>query len=442
MGLVRAVVLLTLVGLWLAPVSARGTLDADEVQLKRALEARSGEMLETLRLWVATNSGSFNHDGLERFSKMLAEPLSRLGFALEIVPGKALGLPGRPTKTGPLVIARRPAPSGVEGAPRFLLVGHYDTVFERASPFQRLRLDPDDPGRAIGPGVADMKGGLVVMLFALQALAESGDLDRAGWTVIFNADEEVGSLVSRARIEAEARRADYGFVFEAARPDGAMVRSRRGVGQFRLEVSGVAAHAGQAHAKGRSAIHELALKVVRVEALTDYSRGITFNVGTIEGGTKRNIVPERAYAWVDVRYDDPAQAKEILEGLQLIVQDSAVKGTSTDLWGRLHRPPKPATEPTLELLALHQEVARELGLDPPRPLHAGGGTDGSLMNAVGLPTLDSMGARGGGAHTRREFVVLESLPERAAIAAVLLRRLAHGTVPGSPALRPPEERVD
>ena len=137
MRLVRAAVLLTFVGFWLAPVSARGTLDADEVQLKRALEARSGEMLETLRLWVGTNTGSFNQDGLERCSKMLAEPLSRLGFALEIVPGKALGLPGRPTQTGPLVIARRPAPSGVEGAPRFLLVGHYDTCLLYTSPSPR-----------------------------------------------------------------------------------------------------------------------------------------------------------------------------------------------------------------------------------------------------------------------------------------------------------------
>ena len=444
MGMTRVqlTVLLASVGFWLCPASAHGKLDADEVQLARALEARSGEMLETLRLWVATNSGSFNRDGLERFAEELVPALSHLGFTVELEPGQRLRLPGRQAKTGPLVLARRPAPAGVEGAPRFLLVGHYDTVFERASPFQELRNDPNDPARAIGPGVADMKGGLVVMLFALRALAESGDLDRASWTVIFNADEEVGSLVSRERIEAEARRSDYGFVFEAARPDGAMVSSRRGVGQFRLEVSGVAAHAGQAHAKGRSAIRELAEKVIRVEALTDYSRGITFNVGTIEGGTKRNVVPERALAWIDVRYEDRAQAKEILEGLQRVAKDATVKGTRTQLWGRLHRPPKPPTESTLQLLALHEEIARELGPAPPRPLHAGGGSDGSLMNAVGLPTLDSMGVRGGNAHTSREFVVLESLPERAAIAAILLRRLARGTVPRSPALRPPEERVD
>lgn len=422
--------LLGLTGSGLAPLEAARALEAEEVELKVALEARGAEMIEALSRWVALNTGSFNREGLERFAKLLATPLSDLGFAVEIVPGAELGLPGREGElTGPLVLARRPAVGETEGAPRFLLVGHYDTVFEPSSPFQALRMDPGDPGRAVGPGVADMKGGLVVMLFALRALAETGELDRASWTVLLNSDEEVGSLVSRGRIEAEARRADVGFVFEAARPDGAMVHSRRGVGQFHLEVVGAAAHAGQAHARGRSAIRELAEKILRIEALTNYSRGITLNIGTVAGGTKRNIVPERAEAWVDVRYDDPASGERISSRLQQVADEVIVEGTRTRLWGMLHRPPKPATEQTSELLALHERVTRELYLDPPPSVHAGGGTDGSLMNAVGLPTLDSLGVRGGHAHTESEFVMLGSLPERAAITAILLRRLMRARVP-------------
>ena len=192
MVLFRFMVLLALVGFWLSASSARGTLEAEEVELKVALEIRAPEMVEMLRRWVAINSGSFNREGLERFAQLLAVPLRRLGFAVQLVPGRELGLPGHElSHTGPLVLARRPAADEVRDPRRFLLVGHYDTVFEPESPFQELRIDPDDSGRALGPGVADMKGGLVVMLFALQALAETGDLDHAAWTVLFNADEEV-----------------------------------------------------------------------------------------------------------------------------------------------------------------------------------------------------------------------------------------------------------
>jgi glutamate carboxypeptidase len=208
------------------------------------------------------------------------------------------------------------------------------------------------------------------------------------------------------------------------------------VGQFRLQVVGVAAHAGNDHARGRSAIRELAEKVLRIEAMTDYTRGVTLNVGTIQAGTKRNIVPDHAEAWVDVRYDDAERGEEIRKQLEQLAAEVFVDGTQTRLWGALHRPPKPASEDTLHLLQQYEDVARELGLATPASLHAGGGTDGSLMSAVGLPTLDSIGVRGGKAHTEGEFVVLGSLPERAAIAAILLRRLSGGPLASVPAADP------
>jgi len=305
-------------------------------------------------------------------------------------------------------------------------------VFEPSSEFQSFTRDPGQPGRATGPGVADMKGGLVILLEALRALRETGALNRAHWVVLLNADEEIGSLGSRPLIEAEARTARYGFVFESAQGGGAMVRSRRGLGQFHLRVQGVPAHAGSAHERGRSAIRALAAKIVEIEALTDYERGITLNVGTIAGGTKRNIVPAEATAWIDLRYDDPEAGEEIRTKIEEIAATAHVPDTKTEVWGSLHRPPKPATEAVDGLIRAHADVLLALGDSPLPPRHSGGGTDGSLMGAVGLATLDSMGAVGGRAHTQDEFVDLRSLPRRATIAAILLHRLIEGRLYATP----------
>jgi glutamate carboxypeptidase len=212
-----------------------------------------------------------------------------------------------------------------------------------------------------------------------------------------------------------------------------MIRSRRGIGQFELEVEGVAAHSGGAHHEGRSAILELAHQVIALEALTDYAAGVTVNVGVIEGGSKRNVVPERARAWIDVRFDAAEAGEALLERMLALVGEPHVPGTSARLRGALHRPPRPATPRGDALLERHAGVARDLGLASPAPIHAGGGTDGSLMAAVGLAVIDSMGVRGAGTHTDGEFVVLESLPERAALAAILWRRLIRDPLdaPGS-----------
>ncbi len=168
-------------------------------------------MVSLLERWVDTNTGTWNRAGLESFAGELVTPLVELGFEVELESAE-IDYPGRGrVGIGPLIVARRAGPDG--GGQRFLLIGHYDTVFEPDSAFQRYRLDTDDPSRARGPGVADMKGGLIVMLYALRALAESGDLDRAHWTVLLNADEEIGSLSSRPHIEREARLATLGSWF-------------------------------------------------------------------------------------------------------------------------------------------------------------------------------------------------------------------------------------
>jgi glutamate carboxypeptidase len=360
-----------------------------------------------------------------RFADELEMRLVALDFDVERIEGPTIELPDRGSvRTGPILIGRRavrPSPRATEH--RFLVSGHYDTVFEPDHPFRGWLIDPGDPGRAIGPGAADMKGGLVVLFSALEALAASGDLDRASWTVLFNADEEIGSLGSRPWIEAEARRATTGFVFESTPPSGAMTRSRRGLGQFHLAVRGRAAHAGSIHREGRSAILALAHEIIEIEALTDPAAGITVTVGTVEGGSKRNVVPEHAEAWIDVRYDRPGQGEAIARALERIASHPHVEGTQATLWGKLHRPPLVETPAIRRLLAFYAEESRRIGLGLPDPEHSGGGTDGSLMAGVGLPVLDAMGVRGGETHSDREFVILDSLDERALVTARFWLRL-------------------
>ena len=404
-----------------SPVSADDRLSSEERALAQALEVRQPEMLASLRELVVQNTGSANIDGLEAMAEHLKGELSRLGFETRAEVPERVEVPGgRASRAAPVIIGRR---ANDEAGPRFLLVGHYDTVFEPDHAFSQFSTSQGHAGTLRGPGVADMKGGLVVMLEALRALRESGDLERASWTVLFNGDEETGSLASRDSIEREARRADYGFVFEAARTSGGMVESRRGLGQFYLSVEGVAAHAGSAHRSGHSAVLELARKVVMIEALTDYANGVTLNVGVIGGGIKRNVIPERAFAWIDLRYDRPEDGIRIRRELERISALQLDPDTRSQLWGRLHRPPKLAGPEVRALLSRHREVAAALGIELPPSHHAGGGTDGSLMGAVGLPTLDSMGVVGSHAHTDAESAAQASLTERAALAAILLRRL-------------------
>jgi glutamate carboxypeptidase len=403
---------------------ARAQLAAEDLELRVALAGQQAEMEELAADWVGRNTGTWNTAGLEAFAQLWADELKKLDFEVTVEPSAPLDYPGRKdARTGPIVVAERRATVEPERARRFLLSGHFDTVFEADSEFQRWRVDPNEPARATGPGACDMKGGLVALLFALRALAETGELGRADVTVIANSDEEIGSLGSAAKLEAAAKKADYGLVFEAPREGGEMARSHGGAGQFHLDVSGVASHVASSPVEGHSAIVALAKKVIAIESLTDYSRGILLNVGTIEGGTKRNVVPAHASAWIDLRFDEPAQGEEVRAKLEHVAAAVDVPGTSATLWGRLHRPPKPETPEVDALLKLHQKLARELGFPAPDPVHSASVTDGSLMAAAGLATLDSMGVRGGEAHTEREYVVRASLSERAAIAAVLLRHL-------------------
>jgi glutamate carboxypeptidase len=296
------------------------------------------------------------------------------------------------------------------GAP-LLLSGHFDTVWPRGT-LATMPWRVED-GRAYGPGVYDMKGGIVVLLEAIKR----AQTDRA-LRVVLGADEEIGSLDSRRTIERAAQGAAAAFVVEPPTPpSGALKTSRKGLGRFKIAIQGRAAHSS-APADGISAIEELARLTLRVHALNDPGAGISANVGVVEGGTRENVVAAHAAAWIDVRVKTLAQRDELEKWLHALEPETP--GTTYTLEGRWTRPPLERTPANVALFEQAREHGRELGLDL-KETTSGGGSDGNLIAAFGVPVLDGLGAEGDGAHAVDEHVLVDSLDVRAELLARILR---------------------
>ena len=408
----------------LAQEPVEPAINAEEQEMLVWLDEREEEMLALLERITNMNSGSLNSAGLDAVAAVFDEELRGLGFSTSRLPGELIEMPSCPGSEYSVdladhLLARRPG-----NGSRLLLMGHIDTVFPPDSPFQTFRREGDT---IYGPGVADMKGGLVVMLYALKALAAADALDEAAFTVLLNSDEEMGSLSSRRYLEEEALNHDWGLVYESSGID-TMTRQRKGIGQARLVVTGRAAHSGGAHEQGLSAIKELAYKIVQIENMTNYETGLTVNVGVVNGGEARNTISPCAEALIDLRYPQPEQGvaavelwREIFERVYSYPVDSGE--ITTESYINLHRPPKIPTPESDYLLDKTIAIGRLLGQDI-GIVDSGGGTDGSLTQGVGLPTIDSLGIAGSGAHSNREEARASSLVERAALSAVLMLRLA------------------
>jgi glutamate carboxypeptidase len=305
------------------------------------------------------------------------------------------------------------------GDRQVLLLGHFDTVWE-VGQLERMPVRRDG-GRLHGPGVFDMKAGIAVAMLAVRALHALGASRLPGIVMLWTADEEVGSATSRAAIEAEARRSAAVLVLEPSLPGGGAKTSRKGVGQFELTLHGVSAHAGVDPGKGASAIHELARQVLAIEALQDLPRGISVNVGIVAGGTRPNVVADRASAVIDVRVPTMADAARLDAALRALRPQ--IPGTRLDLAGGVERPPFERSPGVVRLYELARDAAASLG----RQLAeggTGGGSDGNFTGALGVPTLDGLGPMGDGAHALHEHVVEADLAWRAALVALLITRLA------------------
>lgn len=361
------------------------------------------EMTEALAELVSMETPSTEPATLELALRWLEERFAALGMACERVPGR---------ETAGYLIARS---SELAERPLQLLIGHCDTVWPVGT-LARMPVRIEE-GRLHGPGSFDMKAGLVQTLFALQALREGGHVLPVAPVMLVNTDEEIGSFESSAAIGRLAREADRCFVMEPSlAPDGRLKTRRKGVAQYDLRVRGKAAHAGLNPEEGVSAILELSAQVQRVFALNDRERGISVNVGRIEGGTRPNVIAPAAHAVIDVRActrDDAARVDAALHGLE-----PTRPGVTLEVESLGGRPPLEPRASGRLLWERARALAGHMGLELAEGM-AGGGSDGNQTN-LHTPTLDGLGAVGDGAHSDHEHVILDAMPERAALLALLL----------------------
>lgn len=366
------------------------------------LRAHQADMVADLARLVELESPSDDKAAIDRLGAVLAADLRGLGAEVAVLPQPAAG--------NHLRARWGDGPGGI------LLLCHMDTVW----PLGTLAHMPVrvEGGRFHGPGAFDMKGGIVNALWALRALRTLDLQPKCRVTLLITSDEEVGSTTSRPLIEAEALTHDIVYVLEPAHPPhGALKTWRKGVGSYRISVTGQAAHAGAAHDEGINAIEELAHQVLVIQALTDYGAGTTVNVGVIGGGTRSNVVPAQAWAEVDYRVMSQAEADRIDAALRNLAPH--LPGTIIEVTGGLNRPPMVRTPANLALYGQAEAIATELGLTISET-GTGGGSDGNFTSALGVPTLDGLGVAGDGGHALHEHVIPTSLPERAALLAGLL----------------------
>ncbi|MCA1900134.1 MAG: M20 family metallopeptidase [Chloroflexi bacterium] len=360
-------------------------------------------MRNLLRQLVETESPSHDKAAVDRVGAIVADECRKLGADVEIIPNR---------QTGDLVLARF-QPSTQNPQCPILILCHMDTVF----PIGALQKFPyrEADGKIHGPGVLDMKAGIVI---ALTALANRAADTRPVWT-LFTSDEEIGSHTSRVHIERLARQCEVVFVLEGALADGSLKTWRKGVGEFLVKVKGRAAHAGGDHQAGRNAIEEMAHQVLAIQKLTAYEKQTTLNVGVIRGGTASNVIPDEAVIEVDVRVMQPGEWERVEAEIRNL--KPVLEGTSLEITGALNRPPMPYGEGNRFAFEKAAQIAKDkLGFEL-KAGGSGGGSDGNFVAPLGIPVLDGLGAVGEGYHSEREYIFADSLEERAKLLEVLIR---------------------
>lgn len=384
----------------------------DITQLRQSAESEIDRFLDDLRSLVNLDSGTYTADGVARVADMLQDRFESLDAAVERFDGG---------KYGPHLVARW---HGL-GTGRALLIGHMDTVFSdgeaQRRPFHQLG------ARAYGPGVMDMKSGLLTGLYAIRALA--GAAPWAELVFVCNSDEEIGSPSSHALIERLARDTDAALVLEPnSRVDNVTV-ARKGVAIYRIDAQGLSAHAGVEPQKGRNAILELAHRIISVQALNGTISGVTLNAGVVHGGERPNVVPDAAYALIDVRASDTVGMDAVEGALRAVVsQAPVVEGAAVRLTGGFMHRPFMQSEASARLFGLASGVATELGYTLTGSA-TGGGSDGNTTAALGVPTLDGLGPAGGMAHNPGEYIEIESIAPRIAMLAGIIERVGMGGAP-------------
>ncbi|RJS58650.1 M20 family metallopeptidase [Bacillus sp. PK3_68] len=373
------------------------------------LHSKKQEMIDLLETIVNTDSNSYDKEGVDQVSALLKNKFEEIGMYVKV---------HRQTKQGNHLEIKAER----ESQPKILIVSHMDTVFPKGEAKKRPFSIIGD--KAYGPGVNDEKASHVQLLYAMKALKESGSAAVNNVHIIFNSDEEIGSISSKALIEEAAAEKDYSLIVECGRPNDGVVTERKGVGHFVMRVQGKSAHAGVEPEIGISAIEELAYKVIRLQELNDYDQGLTVNVGLIKGGTSVNTVPPYAEAEIDVRVKNNDQAMNITKSIHKIAGEEVVHGTRTELSGGIDRPPMERTEESEKLFNRIRETGKELGFAI-HEVSTGGGSDASFTAAKGIPTIDGMGPIGEFSHSEtEEYTDLHSLVDRTILLAKTIERLS------------------
>jgi len=376
-----------------------------------ALALRQEAMAAQLIAWAEINSGSDHLAGLERMRAAL------LSAFAEHLPGSAEAVPLPGTAACAIRLRVRP-----DAPVQVLLSGHYDTVYSADHAFQRCERLSSRILR--GPGVADMKGGLLQMLEALRAFEATPHSNQLGWEILLTPDEETGSAASLALLTETAPRHQLALIFEPARANGNLVRMRMGTGIFRVTCTGRAAHAGRDPQKGRNAIIALAEFLPLADALNREMNGVLLNVGSIRGGGTVNVVPDHAEAEINLRVARGEDAERVVARLrELAAPINRREGYRLEITGRFNRPPKEVTPAEETWFTRWQECGHAVGLKLGWE-DVGGGSDGNLLGAAGLACIDGIGPIGDGVHSPAETVDLASLAQRAQVTALFLFRLA------------------
>lgn len=391
------------------------------------IDSQHQHMVFLTEAWSKINSGSYNIEGLRKMREVLADNFHWLGGEADVLPCGSMtqiDAKGQEVKIDlaeALSIRKRP-----EAPIQILLVGHMDTVYGPEHPFQEPRYQSENVLN--GPGVADLKGGLVVMLKALEALEKHPDAQNIGWQVLLNPDEEIGSIGSDPLLKAAAQGKHIGLIYEPCMSDGSLVGERKGTGNFSIVVRGKAAHAGRNPEDGRNAIVAAAALTQALFALNGEREGLTLNPGKIEGGGPLNVVPDLAILHYNVRTKTVEDEAWVQQAVSVICADiEAQFEVRVAPHGLFTRQPKPMSLQNQKVFDLVMECSKALGLSIGlKP--SGGCCDGNNLWKHGLPNVDTLGVRGANIHSSQEIVYLDSLTERAKLSALLLMKLASGAL--------------
>jgi glutamate carboxypeptidase len=369
--------------------------------------------LEDLKTIVNIDSGTFTKAGIDRVGAYLQERFQAFGFSTRFDRQEEYGDHLIATHTGS-------TPDG----PRILLIGHIDTVLPEGEAERRpFTISQRDEMRiATGPGILDMKSGVLLGMYALRLLIEGQEANYSRVTFLCNSDEEIGSPSSRPLVQELAQQANAVLVLEPGRAEETIVSSRKGCGQYRVEVHGLSAHAGVEPERGRNAILELSYQVQKMQALNGTIPGATLSVGIIRGGERTNVVPDHAYFDMDVRATDQTSIKALEAAMRQVTYQNELRGTRITLSGSMLCQPFERNSRNAHLVELAKEAGSELGLKI-QDVGSGGASDSNTTSAMGIPTLDGLGAGGGLAHNPGEFIELDYLPARIALVAGLVRRI-------------------